>query len=145
MSKETPLYIATPEGHEYTAPEDYELASIKAEYGEDMEPCLVEPIRFYIATVFEVGLAYGGPEEGGWWYRAGEETSNTELATLMRRFLRRDEAVDYLHSTIYRAVAQANEREGRLSMTGVNDDYKYEARICINETRSFPIFKPYYC
>ena len=26
----------------------------------------------YVLAFYEIGMAYGGPDEGGWWYKAGE-------------------------------------------------------------------------
>lgn len=35
-------------------------------------------------NVYEVGLAYGGPEEGGWWFEVGTPVLTRQVTTLRK-------------------------------------------------------------
>lgn len=43
----------------------------------------------YCVAVYDVALAYGGPEEGGWWYDCGS------LVRIVKTFKSRDKAAAY--------------------------------------------------
>ena len=42
----------------------------------------------YYVAVYEIGCAYGGPEEGGWWYDTGELSERVRV----RGYRTRDQA-----------------------------------------------------
>jgi len=41
-------------------------------------------------NIYEIGQAYGGPEEGGWWYTCGEPVESTEITNLNKAQKSRD-------------------------------------------------------
>lgn len=60
---------------------------------EDLEN--IEPAKWYV-RVYRVDQAYGGPEEGGWWFTTGDavgasvEVEDRETAEAVREELRKD-------------------------------------------------------
>lgn len=77
----------------------------------------------YSVAVYEVDRAYGGPEEGGWWYDCGD------LVRVAKRFRSEDDAWNYcnrLNEKLY--------------------SHNYRAKVYDNVApESFPVNRPYYC
>ena len=109
----------------------------------------------YYLNVYEVGRAYGGPEEGGWWYDHGTFLECIgEFSDRLEGMKARDEAHD------------ANEREAPYRM-GLNeadgcnpngdadDDFlmrggrwgQGDIRFALEEQKGadYPSEQPYYC
>lgn len=49
----------------------------------------------YIVAIAVESMCYGGPEEGGWWYNAGEPSTDSDHIPLMRTFKTEDGAYAY--------------------------------------------------
>lgn len=46
------------------------------ECGEEVRSENERPAKWWSVGVYETGRAYGGPEEGGWWYDTGSRCDN---------------------------------------------------------------------
>jgi hypothetical protein len=91
--------------------------------------------RYYI-NAYETYDAYGGPEEGGWWYTTGEPTGESwgPFATL-------DEAWDRMATL----ESQAKERnEGRWPRNSSNGGDWYALYVEKNRPKAFPERAPRY-
>lgn len=86
------------------------------------------PIRY--VAVYSVGLMYGGPEEGGWWYDAGElvkwrSVNSTASARRLARTWKRE--CDRINATENSAT--------RYSVNGGDD-----LDVTLTKTRPWPYF-----
>jgi len=84
--------------------------------------------RRYSVTVYLVNMAYGGPEDGGWWYDTGHPSQDHE--NLLKRFHNRKQAAKYA----------AKLREILREENAKRPDYTcgvFEPHICIGEPRPF--------
>lgn len=78
----------------------------------------------YIVAVYLQDLAYGGPEEGGWYYGTGK------LVRVMEVFRSEEDAISYcrrLNSKLESRLFGPN--EGRRSMTSVLSEGEYRAEV----------------
>jgi hypothetical protein len=84
-------------------------------------------------NVYLTDLAYGGPEEGGWWYNCGEPVESTIVGTEEQA----NELVARLRAGKYSNV-------GRRPKHSVLSQGEYD--ICIEQhiARPFPDRKPHY-
>lgn len=119
-------------------------------------------MRLYV-NIYAVSRCYGGPEEGGWWFEAGEpvgsvpiemtETEQRALHTLITQ--REGEDIDpelyAKHIDSYltekaRSVREAYQdrypRQSSYSVLGGDDDF----RVCIEEhyAQPYPEVRPHY-
>lgn len=95
------------------------------------------PPKAFIVSVYLVDQAYGGPEEGGWWYETGE------LVRMVRIFKNEKSA--------YRFCVRLNDRlratlnKGRREISSVLSDGRYAADV--HEDRApehYPAQRPHY-
>lgn len=98
---------------------------------------------FYSVAIYLVDRKYGGPEEGGWYYTAGELATEPEFAKYLRGFDNIDDAYDYAASVDddpFLITINAN----RPSISSVLSEGQYFA--CVNEgvPASFPTEQPHY-
>lgn len=109
-------------------------------------PCLgipepTGPRGVYVVAVYDVGLSYGGPEEGGWWYDAGS------LVRVCRVFRSEDRAYAYCRRLNARLSSRVfGPNVGRYPKSSVLSDGQFEA--CTFEDTApagFPESRPYYC
>jgi hypothetical protein len=91
----------------------------------------------YVVATYLVDKAYGGPEEGGWWYECGEHVrthrvfGNEDAANKYCRRLN-----DLLHVTL---------NKGRRSISSVLSEGQYAADVYENAApKFFPETRPYY-
>jgi hypothetical protein len=91
----------------------------------------------FSVCLFSVSLAYGGPEEGGWWYHSGYPVLTTDL----RVFTTYDEANEYRIS-LHDLEELMN--EGRPKLSDVNSSGVYMFRVCEGLPQPFPQEPPYY-
>lgn len=49
----------------------------------------------YVVSIHELGQAYGGPEEGGWWWDCGYPARESSLRRWTRVFRSRAKAIRY--------------------------------------------------
>lgn len=91
----------------------------------------------YIVSVFKIDRAYGGPEEGGWWYDCGE------LVRTIRIFSNYDHALKFYRRLNERLDATLN--VGRRSIGSVLSEGKYRAMIDEDVVpRYYPESRPHY-
>ena len=91
----------------------------------------------YVVAFYEIDRAYGGPEEGGWWYDCGE----------LRRVLRVTPDADAAH----RLAARANrlmdlvQTRQRPVSSAAYDGGRYAAHVCEDTAPfAFPERRPHY-
>ena len=94
----------------------------------------------YTVAIFLINRAYGGPEEGGWWYNHGEPSA--EYAQYVRGFETESDADKYAAELQTNIVTTLN--FGRRSINSVLSTGIYEARVCEGLPSAFPTEKPYY-
>ena len=93
----------------------------------------------FFVSIYRIDLAYGGPEEGGWWYQCGEPVIGPEL----RAFTSRDEAEAYRDELAAGAVAEMN--EGLPEIHSVNSEGRYVAIIDEDAyPAAYPTERPHY-
>lgn len=93
--------------------------------------------RAFLVAVYLVDRAYGGPEEGGWYYDCGELVRTVRLfknEKLADAFcLRLNEK---LHATLNR---------GRPSISSILSEGRYSAQVHATAAPAFfPVNRPYY-
>ncbi len=66
----------------------------------------------YVVAIYETDRAFGGPEEGGWYYQCGVPSDEPELLALMRVFSDYEEAVAY-YTELDEKEEEMNEEWGR--------------------------------
>jgi Zn-finger nucleic acid-binding protein len=94
-------------------------------------------------AIFEMDRVYGGPEEGGWWYDAGE------LKRIVATFSDEDQAYEYsrrFNRTLhFRREARRNQRYARFPLSSVNySGGHYQAEVWKEHPHSYPVYKPQY-
>lgn len=94
----------------------------------------------YVVAVYEMDRAYGGPEEGGWWYDAGE------LVRVLR-VARSEERAYALAARINRTLR--HRRDGDPSHRDISSVLyaggHLEAQVCERTApESFPAQRPVY-
>ena len=96
-------------------------------------------LKFAVA-VYEVDRAYGGPEEGGWWYTCGD------LVRTVKRFRSEDEAYDYCRRINDKLHSRREFYGIRSSSSAAYSGGDYRAKVYDNVApESFPVNRPYYC
>lgn len=94
------------------------------------------PKRFIVA-VYMVDLAFGGHEEGGWYYQCGERIRQ------MRMFRNEDSAYDYARKLNERLESTLN--KGRREISSVLSDGRYAAQVHADSAPEyFPAQRPHY-
>ena len=109
------------------------------------EPKEQEP-PFYTVAIYLEDRAYGGPEEGGWWYDCGERIDDPEITGCVPAIFRASEeamAIDCCRATNDRLNATAN--DGRREISSVLSTGRYVARVCEGYPEPFfPTERPHY-
>jgi len=88
-----------------------------------------------------IDKAYGGSEEGGWWYTYG--LPEPDLDRFARGFATMEEAYDYARRLNNRVSPILN--EGRRDISSVLSDGIYSAEVSEGYPRPFPEYVPHYC
>lgn len=99
---------------------------------------------FYTVAIFLVDRAYGGPEEGGWYYDCGEPTMDVELADDMHFphiFKSRAEASE--HAKKVNELLEP-ENKDRPSIDSVLSRGRYFAKVCDGYPKPYPETRPRY-
>jgi len=94
----------------------------------------------YSVAIYMIDKAYGGPEEGGWWYTYGIPQEDQDHHT--KYFEDEEEAgkyADILHDLIVKPL-----NEGRRSIDSVLSEGIYEVTVQNGDPRPFPERKPHY-
>lgn len=95
----------------------------------------------YIVSVYMCDRAYGGPEEGGWYYDCGEPVE--ELCIFMRTFTDEDQAYAY-RNRLQRAIDVVFNC-GRPSISSVLSRGRYRVIVDRNEMpAAYPKYRPCY-
>lgn len=91
-------------------------------------------------AVYLIDRAYGGPEEGGWYYDCGERIKDRKVYTCHSK-----EKAYELASKI-NASLDANENEGRPSISSVLSQGRYRAKTFEGDAPDyFPTEPQFYC
>ena len=94
----------------------------------------------YTVSFFLVDRAYGGPEEGGWWYGCGEPAH--ELVQFVRLFHFREDADAYTAKLRRRVEPVVN--KGRRPIGSMLSEGQYQVRVSDGFPRAFPATRPHY-
>jgi len=86
-------------------------------------------------NVYLTDRAFGGPEEGGWWYDTGEAIQSTQFATA-------EEAERALNTL--RAWCEGENKERRSDTSSVLSEGRYAARIEEGPAADYPATRPHY-
>jgi hypothetical protein len=88
--------------------------------------------------LFEVDRAYGGAEEGGWWFDVGQPVTHSANRT----FSDRGTALSY-----YRSLAGLEEEinEGLAPLESVLCSGVYRFIVSKGAPQAFPEIRPHYC
>lgn len=96
----------------------------------------------YLVTVYLEDRAYGGPEEGGWWFNCGYPVDDTELGfKAQRRFKNLEAATGF--------ARRLNDRLHRINVdrppvSSVSSEGIYCARVTSTKAQPFPRVQPHY-
>ena len=91
----------------------------------------------YCVAVYMIDKAYGGAEEGGWWYTYGD------LVKLLKVFGNEKQAYDYANRLNDRLETTLN--KGRRSISSVLSEGRYSAKVYENSPpQHFPEVTPHY-
>ena len=93
----------------------------------------------YTVAIYLVDRAFGGHEEGGWWYECGEPAN--ELAAKTRGFARENDANRYAEK-LNRSAVIAELNEGRPEASSVLSRGQYAAVVCQGFPAPFPATRP---
>lgn len=94
----------------------------------------------YTVAVVLCDRAYGGPEEGGWWYDTG--VPSDEHARFTRGFKRETDALRYARSLNERYAAGWN--EGRRDIGSVLSEGQFYAEVFTGQPSAYPKIRPRY-
>jgi hypothetical protein len=86
-------------------------------------------------NIYLVDRAYGGPEEGGWWYDAGDPV-HSELAEQMTVEERRKRLDELLSGPF--------SNKGRRSISSVLSDGEYQGQLEDSFAEPYPQTRPHY-
>jgi hypothetical protein len=124
----------------------------EAEFREFAEQAEAAKPAFYTVAIYLVDLKYGGPEEGGWYYTAGERQDTLVLdghgwtgenAALPQIFTDRNKAYDAAHELTEKLNASIN--KGRRPISSVLSTGEYRAEVSDGYPPAyFPETKPHY-
>jgi hypothetical protein len=94
----------------------------------------------FLVSVFLVDRAWGGPEEGGWWYDCGE------LVRTVKTFPSRERAYAYNRRLNHRLRSRVlGPNEGRRELSSVLSDGEYQSRVHVGTVPAyFPETRPHY-
>jgi hypothetical protein len=94
----------------------------------------------YLVAAYDCSLAFGGREEGGWWYDAGE------LVRVLRTFRSEDKACEYSRRLNHRLQSrQFGPNQGKREYTSVLSEGEIRASVEVNHApKYFPEARPHY-
>jgi hypothetical protein len=95
----------------------------------------------YIVSYYMVDRAYGGPEEGGWWFDYG--IPEPQLDRFARGFSTEGEAYEYARRLNRHVSPILN--EDRREVSSVLSDGIYQAEVSEGYPRAYPERTPHYC
>jgi hypothetical protein len=95
----------------------------------------------YTVAVFEVDRAYGGPEEGGWWFTYGlplPKRVQLPHAASWTRFRSRQAAIGFARR-LNAKLARDND-----DLSSVTCEHHLVAYVCGGKPQAFPAVRPRY-
>jgi len=93
--------------------------------------------KVWFVAVYMVDKAFGGHEEGGWWYDVGE------LVRVNRSF--KNESLAYAYARRMNDRLERTLNKDRREISSVLSEGRYSARVCDDlPTRHFPLLRPHY-
>ena len=107
------------------------------------------PIKY--VNVYLEDRAYGGPEEGGWWYTYGTPARASDLETWLggkcvEAINPSFRTVNYAQAASHVADMIQEQNDNRRSDIGsVISEGRFIVRVQDHEPRSYPEGQPYYC
>ena len=118
-----------------------ELREVITQFLQDNAP---EPVdtKWYV-TIYVTDRAYGGPEEGGWWYNFGVPSDDPNHLKLQRTFGQGSDAENYMHG-LDETVGQMNKDEGRRRPSSVLCNGWLEAILTEGPPKPYPEVIPHY-
>ena len=110
--------------------------------GVERAGLVVEPGRYHV-NVYLTDRAYGGPEEGGWYYDTGEYDEGMTAVLPQATFYMRHQAEKGREEA--QELLDANPNADRRSdVSSVLSEGRYVALLEMHEGRSWPQTRPYY-
>lgn len=112
---------------------------------DDEEPCEYHDTRpqFYSSAIYFTDRNFGGPEEGGWWYDAGEPvTRDAALAIKTRFFVTAGEAYGYAQRVLQPICDKKN--KGRRPISSMASEGAYAPHVTRGYPSAFPQHRPHY-
>jgi len=99
-----------------------------------------EITEIWYVSLYLCNMAFGGSEEGGWWYVVGEYINDSDLNKM---FTDHESALAYKDSDEVKEVLKIM-NEGGYGISSVLSDGEYE--MCVEDEfpHSFPIERPHY-
>ena len=105
-------------------------------------------------NIYEVGQAYGGPEEGGWWYSCGDPVESTLVVNLQDSIKTCDKLNERFRNSSSGYAMGFGEHDGvdpdgfgddnYLIRGGMWGDKKLRARIEDHPAEAYPQERPHY-
>ena len=118
--------------------ESAESAKVAALLGMDQLTAVSQEVQelmpddvMYV-NVYLVDLAYGGPEEGGWWYQHEEPVEILTTTRAESEALKKKLEAEY-------------NNEGRPSISSTLSEGRYDVRIEYTAGQDSPAVRPQYC
>lgn len=136
IAMDTPEYAHTPECDAANDRSPVEVCICPG--GPDADP----PAPFYFAAPYLVELAYGGPEEGGWYYDRGEPVEDDPSLPLPVMTHTEDDA--YAACRAMQETLDATANVGLRPKHSVISTGVYKARVTPGYPRPFPAERPHY-
>jgi len=94
----------------------------------------------YTVAVYLCDRAYGGPEEGGWWYDCG--VPSDEHARFTRGFKRESDAIKYARKLNDTHAEKWN--EDRRDISSVLSEGQFYAEVHEGNPAPYPKIRPHY-
>jgi hypothetical protein len=95
----------------------------------------------FTTAIFLIDRAYGGPEEGGWYYDTGEPSD--EHANHTRGFDNQIDACAYARE-LDSFIFTSGMNKGRREISSVLSTGRYAAIVQEGQPKSYPDERPYY-
>ncbi len=93
----------------------------------------------FYANIYIVDQAFGGPEEGGWWFTYGSPVER--LSRLCRAFSTEEEAYAY-RASLAGKIEELN--EGRHELSSVLCEGVFAVYVEEHPAKAFPEVRPHY-
>ena len=116
-----------------------EAQQLVAQYQEEA----AQANKFYTVAIYMEDRAFGGHEEGGWYYDVAELVMEPRAAVLLRGFDKEEDAFAYADTLNDTTIPQWN--EGRPEVSSVSSEGRYHA--IVNEGMPKPFYpetRPHY-